>query len=265
MTNNFSITRLALASLFFAFLALPPIASAEDSSEKLIARYSGKEPTQWGERVDGVMNRFTPKGKEVALTLDACGSTHGSGYDRELMDFLRKNRIPATLFINARWIKVNPVLFLQLARDPLFEIEDHGMRHLPCSVTGRSIYNIKGTSDPAGVIEEVEGCALEIERLTGRKPHLFRSGTAYYDEVATALIRNMGYLPTGFSVLGDAGATFSADRIFSQLMTCVPGDIILCHMNHPEKETAEGLINALPILREKGFHFVLLKDRTLIP
>lgn len=231
----------------------------------LVARYEGREPSQWGERVDGVMSRFIPRGKEVALTLDACGSVHGSGYDRKLIDFLREKKIPATLFINARWIRVNPVLFRQLAGDPLFEIEDHGMRHLPCSVTGRSVYGIEGTSGPAEVFEEVEKCALEIEGLTGRKPRLFRSGTAYYDEVAAALIRDMGYLPTGFSVLGDAGATFSADKIYRQLMTCIPGDIVLCHMNHPEKETAAGLLRALPVLQEKGFRFVLLKDRTLIP
>lgn len=265
MINKASVVRIALVGVLFTLLAMVPKTWAEGPFDGLIARYEGIEPTQWGERVDGVMNHFIPEGREVALTLDACGSAHGSGYDRKLIDFLREKGIPATLFINARWIGVNPVLFRELARDPLFEIENHGMRHLPCSVTGRSIYNIAGTSSPAEVVEEVEGCALEIERLTGRKPILFRSGTAYYDEVATALIRDMGYLPAGFSVLGDAGATYPEEKVFSQLMTCEPGDIVLCHMNHPEKETAEGLIRALPLLQEKGFRFVLLKDRTLTP
>lgn len=255
-----TVTLLVITALFFMI----PVAGAQDL-KKIVSSYEGKAPTQWGERVDGVMNRFVPQGKEIALTLDACGGKHGSGYDRELIDFLRKNGISATLFMNARWIEANPDLFLELARDPLFEIENHGMMHLPCSVTGRSIYNIEGTGSPAEVAAEVEDCALKIEGITGRKPHLFRSGTAYYDEVATALIRDMGYLPTGFSVLGDAGATFPADKVFSQMMTCTPGDIVLCHMNHPEKETAEGLIRSIPLLKEKGFQFVLLRNRTLLP
>lgn len=255
---------LPILFLIATLLFLVPGAGAQNP-EDLVSRYEGRRPAQWGERVDGVMSHFAPEGKEVALTLDACGGKQGSGYDRELIDFLREKKIPATLFMNARWIDANPGLFLELARDPLFEIEDHGMRHLPCSITGRSVYNIQGTASAAEVIEEVQGCAAKIERLTGRKPNLFRSGTAYYDEVATALIRDMGYLPTGFSVLGDAGATFSADKVFSQMMSCTPGDIVICHMNHPEKETAEGLIRGIPLLQKKGFRFILLKDRPLLP
>jgi peptidoglycan/xylan/chitin deacetylase (PgdA/CDA1 family) len=49
-------------------------------------------------------------------------------------------RVPATLFINARWIKANPRNFRQLAADPLFEIGNHGIEHRALSVIGRSAY-----------------------------------------------------------------------------------------------------------------------------
>lgn len=67
------------------------------------------EPKQWGENVTGVVTTFhTPK-KEIALTFDACGgSAKSSQYDAELIKFLNENRIPATLFINSRWIHSNP-------------------------------------------------------------------------------------------------------------------------------------------------------------
>jgi hypothetical protein len=35
-----------------------------------------------------------------------------------------------------------------------------------------------------------------------------------------------------------------------------PGSIILAHMNHPESDTAEGIMAAVPELRNKGFRFV---------
>jgi peptidoglycan/xylan/chitin deacetylase (PgdA/CDA1 family) len=39
--------------------------------------------------------------------------------------------VPATLFVNARWIEANPRQFRQLAADPLFEIANHGTEHRP--------------------------------------------------------------------------------------------------------------------------------------
>jgi peptidoglycan/xylan/chitin deacetylase (PgdA/CDA1 family) len=39
-----------------------------------------------------------------------------------------------------------------------------------------------------------------------------------------------------------------------------PGDIIICHMNHPEGETAEGLKEAVPILLERGYTFIRLDE-----
>jgi hypothetical protein len=31
-------------------------------------------------------------------------------------------------------------------------------------------------------------------------------------------------------------------------------------MNHPEKQTAEGIMKLIPLLRNMGFEFILLKD-----
>jgi len=62
----------------------------------------------------------------------------------------------------------------------------------------------------------------------------------------------------GCSVNGDAGATYSADQVAKALMSALPGDIVLMHMNRPEGQTAEGLAAALGSLKEKGFTFVRL-------
>ena len=156
--------------------------------ETLIQRYSGERPTVWGEAVPGVVQRLPTSDRVVALTLDACGGRAGSGYDAALIETLRRERVPATLFINARWIEANPQEFWQLAADPLFQVANHGTAHRPLSVTGRSVYGITGTASVAEVVDEVSVNQRLITDLTGETPAFFRSGTAYYDDVAVRIV-----------------------------------------------------------------------------
>lgn len=249
-----------LTSVCFAESTLPAIDSVK---QRISARYGNKTPTQWGENVDGVMTGLDTKDRVLALTLDACGSAKGRGIDLRLMDFLVREQIPATLFINARWIDANPELFKKLAANQLFEIANHGTWHKPASVNGRSIYGIPGTRDAAELVAEIEQNARKIEALTGRRPNLYRSGTAYYDEIAVKIANDLNHQVAGFSLLGDAGATFSAAQVTSALLKARPGDIALLHMNHPESGTAAGIIAAVPELKRCGFRFVRMSDYPL--
>lgn len=218
-------------------------------------------PLQWGENVTGVVTHFHSNKKELALTFDACGgSVRSSQYDVDLIEFLIQNHIPATLFINARWIDSNPDIFMKLSTNPLFEIANHGTAHKPLSVEGKSIYNIHGTASADEVMSEIEGNNNKIEKLTGKRPTFFRSGTAYYDENSVAIAHTLKMEIGGFSVLGDAGATFSAPKVAGQLTSAHSGDIILLHMNHPESGTREGIIEGITVLLKEGFSFVRLSD-----
>lgn len=218
-------------------------------------------PTQWGENVTGVATRFHSEKKAIALTFDACGgSAKSSQYDAGLIEFLSLNHIPATLFINARWIDSNPEIFLRLASNPLFEIANHGTAHKPLSVEGKSIYGIHGTGSKDEVIAEIEGNNQRIEKLTGSRPAFFRAGTAYYDEQAVAIAHTLGMEIGGFSILGDAGATFGPEKVAQQLMGAHSGDIVIFHMNHPEGGTREGIIEGINALHNEGFTFVRLSD-----
>lgn len=223
--------------------------------------FAQTSPLQWGENVTGVVTHFHSNKKELALTFDACGgSVRSSQYDADLIDFLIQNHIPATLFINARWIDTNPDIFMKLSTNPLFEIANHGTAHKPLSVEGKSIYNIHGTASVDEVMSEIEDNNNKIEKLTGKRPTFFRSGTAYYDENAVAIAHTLKMEIGGFSVLGDAGATFSAPKVAGQLTSAHSGDIILLHMNHPESGTREGIIEGINVLLKEGFTFVRLSD-----
>jgi peptidoglycan/xylan/chitin deacetylase (PgdA/CDA1 family) len=218
-------------------------------------------PVQWGELATGVRSRLkATEEKVVALTLDACGSTSGMGVDTKLLEFLAREQVPATLFINARWIPANRETLARLVANPLFELANHGFRHKPASVNGRSIYGIAGTRDVAELVDEIGLGARALQELTGRAPRFYRSGTAYYDEVAVQIAGDLGETVAGFSVLGDAGATFSRGQVRKALLSAKPGDIIILHMNHPESGTAEGVMDAVPVLKNRGYRFVRLSD-----
>ena len=171
--------------------------------------------------------------------------------------------MPATLFINARWIDANPELFQKLAANPLFTIANHGYQHRPASVNGRSIYGINGTKDVGELVDEIELNARKIEQLTGKRPRYYRSGTAYYDEIAVQVAERLDHKVIGFSVLGDAGATYTKEQVTTALLTAVPGSIVILHMNHPESGTGKGVMAAIPQLKKKGFRFVRLSEYPL--
>lgn len=231
----------------------------EDKKKEVIAKYKDRTPNKWGEELPGVITKIDTDKKVVALTLDACGSP-GDGYDNKLIDFLIEEKIPATLFINSRWIDDNKEAFLELVRNPLFTIANHGTRHLPLSVSGKSVYDIKGTTSVEGVVDEVLENEWKIQNLTEEKPEYFRAGTAYYDEVAVEIVNELGEKVIGYDTLGDAGATFTKEQVKKAFLSVSPGSIILAHMNRPESDTAEGIMAAVPELRSKDFQFVKLGD-----
>ncbi|MFF3075206.1 polysaccharide deacetylase family protein [Kitasatospora sp. NPDC057936] len=225
-----------------------------------VARYGGAAPTEWGLDVAGVTGELPAGQQATALTFDACGGSGGSGYDADLIDFLRAHAVPATLFLNARWIDANPAEFERLAADPLFEIGNHGTVHRPLSVTGRSAYGIAGTRDVGEVYDEVAGNAHRLTDLLGHPPRFFRSGTAHYDDVATRVVADLGERVAGFTVNGDGGATLTAAEVRQEVAAAPPGSIVIAHMNQPGGGTARGFAAALPGLLAAGRRFVRLSD-----
>ena len=225
--------------------------------ERLIWRYGARVPVQWGMHLDGVVDRLTTSENVIALTFDACG-VGGDGYDKQLIDFLIAEKIPATLFLTARWIEQHPSEAALLAKHPQFEIENHGAQHKPLSVNGNQAYHIKGTASVTEAVTEIQDGSNAIVELTGRVPTYFRSGTAHYDEIAVLIVQDLVCDPAGFSINGDAGATFSKAQVVGALSEAKSGDIVIMHMNRPKGLTFEGLKQVLPLWRERGFRFVCL-------
>lgn len=237
---------------------LPDIADSPRAMprDQILEEFRDKEPTQWGEFVEGVETRLPTSRQAVALTLDACDR----GYDAELIEFLEEREIPATLFVTGYFADAHPELLERLSDEPLFEIANHGLAHRPCSVTGKKAAEIEGTGSVEEAYVEIAGNADIIEELTGERPAFYRSGTAYYDEICTRIARRTGHRVAGFDVVGDLGATYSADQVEEAVTGVEPGSIVVAHMNKPDGGTREGLKRALPQLQEDGWAFVRLSD-----
>jgi len=227
---------------------------------QIIAKFSGRVPQEWGEVVKGVKTRLNTDQRVLALTFDACGGPRGSNYDEKLIQYLENGKIPATLFLSGRWIDTNPDILQALSRNPLFEIENHGLNHKPCSSIGRSAHGIRGTRNVQEILDEIELNDFKILKLTGRKPKYYRPGTAYSDEVCVEIANTLGYDVVNFSVRGDAGATYSKKQVEEALLHSAPASIVLMHMNQPKSQTAEGVGVALPELKRRGFGFVKLSE-----
>jgi peptidoglycan/xylan/chitin deacetylase (PgdA/CDA1 family) len=251
--------------LFFVLSTIgTPMVKAETGLYKMKSyiqnKYAGQKPNLWGEKIPGVILRLPTNEKVIALTFDACGGPKGSGYDVELIHYLRQHHLPATLFINSRWIDANYERFMALSKIPQFEIENHGYLHKPLSVNGKSAWGIKGTSSLAEVVDEVYMNKLKIAKLTGRTPKFFRPGTAYFDDVAVKIVFEIGQKPLNYDILGDAGATFNRQQVKNAFLSAKQGSIVIMHMNQPKGETFEGLKDAIPILQKQGYKFVKLED-----
>ncbi len=215
-------------------------------------------PTEIHDRIgqaSGATNR-------VALTLDACSGA----FDEDLVLFLVRNRIPATLFVTKKWLDKNPRgLAILKANLDLFDIEDHGENHIPAVIgAGRKIYGITGEPDVVHLRREVLEGARAVEHATGVAPHWYRGATAQYDSQAADEIRRLGFGIAGFSVNADAGASLKKPQVLARLRQVRGGDVIIAHMNKPAGDTAEGMSNGLLELLRRGLVFVRLDQVDLV-
>lgn len=237
-----------------------PAIQALPDRNAIVSAFAGRTPLAWGLEPPGVALSLPDGTPAVALTLDCCGGPGGDGFDPVLLSALQRHRVPATFFLNARWLRSNRALARDLAANPLFEIANHGTAHRPLSVTGMSAYGLVGTANAGMVYDEIMTAQAELAAVTGRVPRFFRSGTAHYDEVAVEICRALGLVPVNFTVNGDGGATYAAADVSTELLAARPGSIIIAHANRPEAGTGAGIAAALPRMIARGTTFMRLSE-----
>ena len=197
----------------------------------------------------------SPDAKRVALTFDACTKR----VDDRILNALVDNQIKATIFVSGRWLKHNPAAIATLKAHPdLFEIENHGARHLAAVDDGRLVYGEKSAGSAEAIKQEILDGAAAVHKEFDVGPLWYRGTGAEYTVTSMYLIEEMGVKLAGFTFTGDAGATYSAAMAAKVVGAAKDGDVILAHMNHPEKPAGAGVVEGILRLKAEGFDFVKL-------
>jgi len=194
----------------------------------------------------------------VALTFDACMGT----IDERIFSTLINYRIPSTVFVTARWVKHNAAAVAVMRAHPqLFEIENHGAKHIPAVDYATRIYGIQTAGSQNAVVQEVEGGSDAIVSTGAPKPKFFRGATAKYTQSAMRQIEEMGYTIAGYSLNGDAGSLLDRTGTERRFKSAKNGDVIIAHINQPTRHAGEGVVAGILDLQQRGYQFVLFRNR----
>jgi peptidoglycan/xylan/chitin deacetylase (PgdA/CDA1 family) len=192
----------------------------------------------------------------VALTFDACATqVQPNGFDRAVFEILKRERVPATVFVSGRWIEFHPDEARALAAEPLLDLGNHTYSH-------PMLTRLK----PDDLAREIARTDELIEGL-GRKPVALRPPGGVWDR---RVLRAAGerHLPVVlWDVLsGDAGGHVPAKTMIATVARAVrPGSIVIFHINERAPYTKDALPEILRVLHGRGFRFVRLGELLALP
>jgi peptidoglycan/xylan/chitin deacetylase (PgdA/CDA1 family) len=184
----------------------------------------------------------------VALTFDACPTRDPRGFDREVFEILRRQQVPATVFVSGRWVEKHWREAQELADEPLIELGNHSYRHPAFS-----------RMDATGVREEIEATDRLIAAL-GRHSVAVRPP---FGDFAGWLPAATGGQPVVLwdVVSGDAGGHISPDAMVNSVSAATrPGSIVIFHINGRGTYTRQALPRIIRRLRARGLRFVKVSE-----
>lgn len=200
--------------------------------------------------------------RAVALTFDACSGA----VDNRILDELIADRVPATIFVTHRWLKRNAAtVSVLLAHSDLFEIENHGENHIPAITDEPTVFGLPTAGSLTAVSQEVQGGAAAVTAAFGHAPLWYRDASARYSRDAVELIGNLGYRIAGYSLNADVGASLPDAAVKKRIAAAKPGDVIIAHINHPERPAGAGVAEGIRALVAKGVRFERLDTAFPLP
>ena len=195
------------------------------------------------------ISRVKTREPAVAITFDACATKKGwYGFDRDVFDILKREQVPATIFVSGRWVDTHPEAMGELTSDPLIEFGDHSYDHPHM------------TQLPAGRVgEEIDQTEAALGRY-GRHAVAFRPPFGDWNRRVIEIVHGKNLPTVTWDVVsGDPSLkTTTAAMIRAVVGHARSGSIIVFHINGRGWKTHEALPAILSGLRERGFRFVSL-------
>ncbi|MGQ0812758.1 MAG: polysaccharide deacetylase family protein [Nitrospiraceae bacterium] len=160
--------------------------------------------------------------KNVALTFDLCPVRRRPGFDRELIELMVNNRIPATFFLSGKWISRHDAEANQLLRVPFFEVGTHGEvhTHLPLQSADEQR-------------QEILGPVTMLKTKYEHQATLFRPPYGEYNDLTTEVVKTLGLQFILWNIeSGDPDPLLSAEQIVERVTKRVKaGSVIVFHAN----------------------------------
>lgn len=215
-----------------------------------------------------------PKGRKVvALTFDA-DMTEGmlaqvrtgevrDWVNQEAIRELRRTDTAATIFFSGLWAKTYPDLVRSFARDPSFELANHGWDH---RAFRSGCYGLPYVRTNAERRAQVEDSADQIERISGVDPLWFRFPGGCHSNADLRMVASTGEQAVGWDVVSGDAFGSDPDAVARAVIDGVrPGSIVVLHLHGAPNAPTTGpaLRQIIPGLRERGYRFVTLSELLL--
>lgn len=199
----------------------------------------------------GVFVHGARSGGLVALTFDACPTSHVPPFAADIVEELKQARVPATFFVSGRWAEAHPQELRQLSSEPLFEIALHGYRHR----------HMNGATRDA-ITAEIEDGRTALLDLGETPQPLFRPPFGERPREMQEAARRAGVTPVLWDVApGDPDPHQTAARIERDVLNRVEGgSIVVMHVNGRGVGTAAALPAVIRGIEARGLRFAKVSD-----
>jgi peptidoglycan/xylan/chitin deacetylase (PgdA/CDA1 family) len=188
----------------------------------------------------------------IALTFDLCQvPARPSGFDRQIVDFLEREKVAATFFAGGDWLRTHPEEARRLTVNPRFELGNHSWGHPDLRRLS--------AGEIAGEIERTEA---ELIRVAGRTSRLFRLPFGTHTPASLQAAAAQGVRIIQWDVVtGDPDPGMDAAAIIKEVQRGARnGSIIIMHANGRGWHTAEALPQMIAWLRGRGFELVTVSE-----
>ncbi len=178
--------------------------------------------------------------KKIAISFDCAWGTE---YTDTILRYLDQNDVKCTFFAVQFWVEKNPEYAKKIV-DAGHELGTHSRTHSYMSKLGET-----------EIIDELKTSSDAIERITGKRPTLFRAPYGDYDNLLIDTAERAGLYTIQWDVDSLDWKNLSATEIALRIVNGVKsGSIILCHNNG--LHTAEALPMIFSTLKNRGYQFV---------
>ncbi len=185
--------------------------------------------------------------KKIAISFDAAW---GEEKTDEILDILRERKIRTTFFLVGYWVDKYPERVREIC-DAGHEIGNHSDTHPHMSQLSKD-----------QIVQELDGVADKIEKITGRRPDLFRPPYGDYNDRVVTVSRAQGYECIQWDCDSLDWKNLGVQPMIDQVLKNVKnGSIVLFHNN--SEYIAQALPTILDSLIEDGYEIVPVSELIL--